>query len=138
MIISYLSVKCSKKASTEIEIMASKLKRKKRKRERPNTMDLKEALKDPAWENEIRWAEDIMKSNRRLGLRYFKLDQLTKGEGSCFPIAVLQQLNREEVFAHLREDLRQLARSMDHHLLRQRVKSFVCICMDIFVWELKM
>ena len=88
MIISYLTVKCSKKASTESEIMASKLKRKKRKRERPNTMDLKEALKDPAWENEIRWADEIMSSNRRLGLS-FKLDKLTKGEGSCSPISVV-------------------------------------------------
>ena len=106
--------------------MASKLK-KKRKRERPDTMDYEEASKDPAWENEVRWADDIMTSIRRLGLKTFKLDKLTKGEGSCFPIAVLQQLNREEVFTNLREDLRNLARSMDYHMFRQRVKDFVCI-----------
>ena len=107
--------------------MESKLKKKKRKRERPDTMDYEEALSDPAWENEVRWADIIMTSNRRLGLGYFKLDRMTKGEGSCFPIAILQQLNREEVFGYLREDLRQLARSMDYHLMRQRVKDFVCI-----------
>ena len=79
--------------------MAFKLKKKKKRwRERPDTIDYEEALKDPAWENEIRWAVDIMTSNRRLGLDHFKLDKLTKGEGSCFPLAVLQQLNREEVF----------------------------------------
>ena len=107
--------------------MASKLKKKKRRRERPDTMDYAEALKDPAWENEIRWADDIMKSTRRLGLQDFKLDKLTKGEGSCFPIAVLQQLNRQEVFEHLSEDHTQLARTMDYHLFRQRVKDFVCM-----------
>ena len=108
--------------------MAFKLKKKKKRwRERPDTIDYEEALKDPAWENEIRWADDIMTSNRRLGLDHFKLDKLTKGEGSCFPLAVLQQLNREEVFVNLREDLRQLARSMDYHLLRQRVKEFITI-----------
>ena len=58
--------------------MASRLK-KKRKRERPDTMDYQEALEDPAWKNEVRWADDIMESNSRLGLKYFKLDQLTKG-----------------------------------------------------------
>ena len=74
--------------------MASRLK-KKRKRERPDTMDYQEALKDPAWENEVRWADDIMTSNRRLGLGTFKLDKVTKGEGSCFPISVVQQLTGE-------------------------------------------
>ena len=48
--------------------MALKLKKKKKRwRERPDTFDYEEALKDPAWENEIRWADDIMTSNRRLG-----------------------------------------------------------------------
>ena len=108
--------------------MASKLKKKKkRKRERPDIMDYHEAMKDSAWENEIRWADEIMSSNRRLGLRNFKLDKLTKGEGSCFPIAVLQQLNREEVFAFLGEDLRRLAETIDYHLLRQKVKEFITI-----------
>ena len=111
--------------------MSSKLKKKKRRRERPDTMDYQEALKDPAWENEVRWADNIMASNRRLGLKSFKLDKLTKGEGSCFPIAVLQQLNREEVFGYLRDDLRQLTRTMDYHLFRQRVKDFVCM----FEWN---
>ena len=68
--------------------------KKKRKREwnmmeRPSTMDYTEALKDPGWDNERRWADKIMASNRRLVLDYFKLDKLTKGEGSCFPIAVV-------------------------------------------------
>ena len=62
--------------------MASLKKRKKRKREemeRPDTMDYQEALKDPAWDNERKWADAIMASNRRLGIDHFKLDKLTKG-----------------------------------------------------------
>ena len=54
--------------------MSSKLKKKKRKWqkvERPDTMDYQEALKDPAWDNERRWADDIINSNRRLGLEHF-------------------------------------------------------------------
>ena len=105
--------------------MASRLK-KKRKRERPDTMDYQEALKDPAWENEVSWADAIMTSNRRLGLGTFKLDKVTKGEGSCFPISVVQQLNREDVYDNMREDLRPLARTMDHHMLRVKMKDFIC------------
>ena len=84
--------------------MASRLKLKRRKRStppnqrRPNTMDYMEAAVDPAWQNEKNWADKIMESNKRLGLDFFKLDKLTKGEGSCFMIAIIQQLNRTEVF----------------------------------------
>ena len=109
--------------------MASKLKKKKRKwntMDRPDTMDYNEALKDPAWDNERKWADAIMASNRRLGIDYFKHDKLTKGEGSCFPIAVVQQLNREEIFDKLREDLRHMARTLDHLMLREKVKDFIC------------
>ena len=61
-------------------------------------MDYMEAAVDPAWQNEKNWADKIMESNKRLGLDFFKLDKLTKGEGSCFMIAIIQQLNRTEVF----------------------------------------
>ena len=105
--------------------MAS-LKKKKRKRERPDTLDYEEALRDPAWNNERKWAEDIMASNRRLGLWWLKLDDLTKGEGSCFVIAIVQQLWREDIFHHLGEDLRMLAGSLSHHLLRFKVEEFIC------------
>ena len=109
--------------------MATLKKKKKRKREemeRPDTMDYQEAMKDPAWDNERKWADAIMESNRRLGLWFLKLDELTKGEGSCFVIAVVQQLRREDIFDHLGEDHKQLARTMAHHLLRIYVKDFIC------------
>ena len=57
--------------------------------ERPDTIDYNDSLMDPAWDNKRKWAEDIMASNRRLGMDDLKLDKLTNGEGSCFPIAVV-------------------------------------------------
>ena len=105
--------------------MAS-LKKKKRKRERPDTLDYEEALRDPSWDKERKWADDIMASNKRLGLWYLKLDELTKGEGSCFVIAVVQQLRSNDIFHNLGEDLRQLASTMSHHLLRFKVEEFIC------------
>ena len=110
--------------------MASLKKKKKRKREemeRPDTLDYQEALKDPAWDNERRWADEIMVSNRRLGLGLLKLDELTKGEGSCFMIAVVQQLRTKEIFDNLGEDLKQVARTMAHYLLRVKVKDFIIL-----------
>ena len=112
--------------------MASRLKLKKGKRRSPpdpgrqDTLDYNEAAKNPAWANERKWAEKIMESNKRLGIDIFKLDDLTKGEGSCFMIAVMQQLNRNEVFDSSREEVKELARTKDQYQLRIRVKNFIC------------
>ena len=112
--------------------MASRLKLKKGKRRtqpdpgRPDTMDYTEAAKNPAWANERRLAEKIMESNKRLGIDIFKLDELTKGEGSCFMIAIMQQLNRPEVFDSSREEVKELARTKDQYQLRLRVNNFIC------------
>ena len=111
--------------------MASRLKLRGRKsgrppdHRRPDTMNYTDALKDPAWKNEIKWGNQIMDSNRRLGLGFFKLDKLTKGEGSCFMIAIIQQLNRDEVFDDSREDIKELAGTRDQFQLRIRVKNFI-------------
>ena len=112
--------------------MASWQKLRKRKRsvppiQKPDTMKYEEALKDPTWDTERKLADQIMDSLRRLGLNSFKLDNLTKGAGSCFMIAVLQQLNREGLrFDDLREDVKVLARTMDPHLFRVKVRDFIC------------
>ena len=66
--------------------MASKLKKRKRSIPpdpgRSDTMNYNEASKNPTWQNEIRWADQIMESNKRVGLDCFKLDDLTKGDSS--------------------------------------------------------
>ena len=63
--------------------MASRLKLKGRKsgrppdHRRPDTMDYTDALKDPAWNNEIKWGNQIIDSNRRLGLHFFRCDSIS-------------------------------------------------------------
>ena len=112
--------------------MASRLKLKRRKKSfppdpgRPDTLDYNEAAKDPRWVNEKILADKIMDSLRKLGLDIFKLDELTKGEGSCFMIAIIQQLNRREVFDNSREEVKELARTKDQYQLRIVVKNFIC------------
>ena len=55
-----------------------------------------------------------------------KLDQPTEGLGNCFPIAIVQQLQRPEIFTELRTSVQRLARHQKGHaLLRQSVKSFM-------------
>ena len=46
-------------------------------------------------------ANEIMKTVRALGLP-LKLDQLTEGLGNCFPISIIQQCRRPEIFNQLK------------------------------------
>ena len=56
----------------------------------------------------------------------FKLDQPTEGLGNCFPIAIVQQLQRPEIFNQLRPSLQRLAKhKQGHTLLRQSVHAFM-------------
>ena len=48
-----------------------------------DTIDYSESLNNPSWDNERKWADEIMKSIRSYGLK-FHLDKLTRGKGSCF------------------------------------------------------
>ena len=54
-------------------------------------------------------AEEIMETVNRLRLP-FKLDQLTKGEGNCFVVAIIQQCKRPEIFSELRPLLKRLVK----------------------------
>jgi hypothetical protein len=56
----------------------------------------------------------------------FKLDQLTEGLGNCFPIAIIQQLQRPEILSQLRPAPRRLVRNQTgHSLLRRSVHQFI-------------
>ena len=82
--------------------MGSRLKKRKRddppdkwrsEEEHGETMDYKKAKNLSVWEIERQLADDIMESLRRNEIDdEFRLDQLTKGKGNCFMIAVMQQL----------------------------------------------
>ena len=74
--------------------------------------------------DEIRIAHEIMKAVRRLQLP-LKLDEITEGRGNCFPLSVLAQCRRQEIFQHLTTPIRGLIQQGDPTLLRRAVHSFI-------------
>ena len=73
------------------------------------------------WSGERSWADTIMANMRRVGLS-FKLDELTRGNGSCLLIAVLQQLKRMELYSKLTEQVKQMVDCLDYQTFRWYVK----------------
>ena len=73
------------------------------------------------WSGERSWADTIMANMRRVGLS-FKLDKLTRGNGSCLLIAVLQQLKRRELYSKLTEQVKQMVDCLDYQTFRWYVK----------------
>ena len=55
----------------------------------------------------------------------FKLDQLTKGNGSCWMISVFQQCKRKEIWLYLQDDIRTLVENMDTDGLRNAVANLM-------------
>jgi hypothetical protein len=74
--------------------------------------------------DEIRIAHEIMKAARRLQLP-LKLDEITEGRGNCFPLSVLAQCRRQEIFKDLRSSIRSLIQHGDPTLLRREVYKFM-------------
>ena len=70
-------------------------------------------------------ANEILDTIHRLQLP-LKLDQLTEGQGNCFPIAIIQQLRRPEIFSQLRPKPKRLVRQENgHSMLRNDVMQFI-------------
>ena len=70
-------------------------------------------------------ANEIMDTVHRLELP-LKLDQLTEGRGNCFPIAIMQQLKRPEIFSQMRAKPKRLVTNKGgHSLLRWDVRQFI-------------
>ena len=70
-------------------------------------------------------ANEILATIHRLQLP-LKLDQLTDGKGNCFPIAIIQQLRRPEIFSQLRPKPKRLVQQRNgHSTLRSDVKQFI-------------
>ena len=74
--------------------------------------------------DEIRIAQEIMKAVRRLQLP-LKLDEITEGRGNCFPLSVLAQCRREEIFPDLTSPIKSLAQQGDPTLLRRAIWTFI-------------
>ena len=103
------------------------------------TMDYHEALRNDTWKNERELADKILTYTKRHNLNY-KLDKLTRGQGNCFPLSVLQQINQEDIFDFLmvaqskqgnricdslNSDIRAIAQRMDHQEFRKRIQNFI-------------
>ena len=55
-----------------------------------------------------------------------KLDFPTEGRGNCFPISIMQQCRRPEIFSYLRPAVKHIVNhSTGHLILRQKVKNFI-------------
>ena len=55
----------------------------------------------------------------------FKLDKLTKGDGSCWMTSVFQQCKRTEIWLYLPDDIRTLVEKMDTEGLRNAVANLM-------------
>ena len=66
-----------------------------------------------------------MKTVHRLQLP-LKLDQLTEGQGNCFPISIMQQCRRPEILSYLRPKPKKIVNlQTGHFILRQKVMDFI-------------
>ena len=74
--------------------------------------------------DEIRIAHEIMKAARRLQLP-LKLDEITEGRGNCFPLSVLAQCRRQEIFQDLTIPIQSLIQQGNPSLLRREIYKFM-------------
>ena len=82
--------------------------------------ELSQSYKDK-WSGEREWGSSILGNMKRVGLS-FKLYKLTRGNGSCLMIAVLQQLKRPELYSKLTDPMKQMVNNLDYQTFRWFVK----------------
>lgn len=74
---------------------------------------------------EQRIALEIMDVVRQLELP-LKLDKLTKGDGNCFPLAIIQQCKRPEIMNYIRPAIKRFVNKENgHSFLRKEVRNFI-------------
>ena len=83
-------------------------------------MNYEESKKFQDWETEKRIADEIKNQIKILNLPLV-LDDLTRGRGDCWPVAVLQQCRRPEILSSLPPHIQQIAQDIDQRKLRFRV-----------------
>ena len=71
-----------------------------------------------------RIAAEIMEAVRRLELP-LRLDDITEGRGYCFPLSILAQGRRHEIFQEMSEPIQSIIRQNDPTLLRMAVHKFM-------------
>ena len=73
---------------------------------------------------ERRIGNEILRKIRSLTLP-LELDEITEGRGNCFPLAILAQCRRPEIFKDLDESMKYLIYQNDPTGLRQQVHRFM-------------
>ena len=76
------------------------------------TMDYTESFHYTSWAMERELADKILTNLKRKGVSV-RLDDLTQGKGSCFMIAILQQMKRQDVLEHLNDEQREIRNSLE-------------------------
>ena len=71
-----------------------------------------------------RIAAEIMETVRRLELP-LRLDDITEGRGNCFPLSILAQGRRSEIFPEMSEPIKNIIQQDDPTLLRRAVHKFM-------------
>ena len=69
-------------------------------------------------------AREIMEIVEKLQLP-FTLDTITEGKGNCFPLAIMAQCRRPEVFQDLSSEIQSIVRQNNSTLLRLAVRKFM-------------
>ena len=98
-------------------------------------MEYQEAVRNNIWGCERDLADKVMRYVKQNNLK-FKLDKLTRGQGNCYPVAVLQQLRRKEIFQAMAQDLKEAALNLDHMKLRKMVVNYIIGSKDVKIRQM--
>jgi len=69
-------------------------------------------------------AQEILQTIKRLNLPY-KLDEITEGKGDCFPLAIIAQCKREEIFIKLPKNIESIIVQDEPTKFRLAVRNFI-------------
>ena len=75
-------------------------------------MDYNESFHYSSWTITRELADKILENVKKKGVKV-KLDDLTQGKGSCFMIAILQQMKREDIQEYLNDEQRAIKNSLE-------------------------
>ena len=87
-------------------------------------------------DNEQRIGLEILKKIRSLQLP-LKLDEITEGRGNCFPLAILSQCQRPDIFRKLSNSLQLLVHQQDPNILRNEIHRFMTHSKHPIILEFK-
>ena len=74
--------------------------------------------------NEERIAKEIMKTIRKLKLP-LELDSITEGKGDCFPLSIIAQCKRSDIYDELEKHITDLIIQNKPTLFRRAVRDYI-------------